>query len=171
METAFSSAGKLVKTRRTGETTAKVYSTILSGVAGEYFVAAELSRMGYIASITLRNTKGVDILASSADASTSVGIQVKTNRGSRRKWLLNRKAEDYFADNLFYVFVNLNDGKPPDFYIVSSRVVAQYITVGFRAWLETPGRHGKPHKDNPMRMFDDLENDWLGRWDVLGLGE
>lgn len=146
-------------------------SSILSGVSGEYFVAAELSRMGYIASITLRNTKGVDILASSADATTSVGIQVKTNRGSRLKWLLSRKAEDYFADNLFYVFVNLNDGKPPDFYIVPSTVVAQYITVGFRAWLERPGRHGKPHKDNSMRMFDDLAEKWKGQWHLLGLGE
>jgi len=38
-------------------------SPILVGVAGEYFVAAELSSLGYIASITLRNTKGIDILA------------------------------------------------------------------------------------------------------------
>jgi len=30
-------------------------SNILGGVSGEYFVAAELSRRGYIASITLRN--------------------------------------------------------------------------------------------------------------------
>jgi hypothetical protein len=28
----------------------------LTGVAGEYFVAAELSRRGYIASITMRNS-------------------------------------------------------------------------------------------------------------------
>lgn len=35
-------------------------SSVLSGVAGEYYVAAELSKRGYIASITLRNTKGVD---------------------------------------------------------------------------------------------------------------
>ena len=49
-------------------------STILSGVAGEYFVAAELSRRGYIASITLRNTRGVDILAINADATRSVSI-------------------------------------------------------------------------------------------------
>lgn len=80
-------------------------SPLLSGVAGEYYVAAELSAQGYIASITLRNTKGVDILCSSVDASKSVGIQVKTNRKSTRAWMLNQKAEDYFADNLFYVFV------------------------------------------------------------------
>ncbi|PIW68446.1 MAG: aspartate ammonia-lyase, partial [Candidatus Omnitrophica bacterium CG12_big_fil_rev_8_21_14_0_65_42_8] len=39
----------------------KVLNPILSGVAGEYLVAGELSRRGYIASITLRNSKGVDI--------------------------------------------------------------------------------------------------------------
>ena len=63
---------------------------LLSGVSGEYFVAAELSRRGFIASITLRNTKGVDILASNSEASRSVAIQVKTNQGSRREWIMTR---------------------------------------------------------------------------------
>ena len=40
----------------------------LCGTAGEYFVAAELSRRGYVASITLRNARGIDILASDGDA-------------------------------------------------------------------------------------------------------
>lgn len=44
---------------------------VLTGVAGEYFVAAELSRRGYIASISLRNTRGIDILATNAAASRS----------------------------------------------------------------------------------------------------
>jgi hypothetical protein len=35
----------------------------LTGVAGEYFVAAELSRRGFIASITMRNSTGIDIPA------------------------------------------------------------------------------------------------------------
>ena len=51
---------------------------ILRGVAGEYLVAGELSKKGHIASITLRNTKGVDIMASNNDASNTAGIQVKT---------------------------------------------------------------------------------------------
>jgi len=49
---------------------------ILSGIAGEYFVAGELSRRGYIASITLRNTASIDILASNGER--TVNIQVKT---------------------------------------------------------------------------------------------
>jgi len=36
----------------------------LTGVAGEFNVAAELSRRGYIATLTQRNTRGIDILAS-----------------------------------------------------------------------------------------------------------
>ena len=31
------------------------------GIAGEYFVAAELSRRGFIASISMRNTRGIKI--------------------------------------------------------------------------------------------------------------
>jgi hypothetical protein len=69
-------------------------SPILCGVAGEYFVAAELSRRGFIASMTLRNTKGIDILVSNAEATRQVGIQVKTNRRNRPIWILNSKAED-----------------------------------------------------------------------------
>ena len=62
----------------------------LVGVAGEYYVAAELTMRGHIASITLRNSRGVDIIASNSDASKSVSIQVKTINSSKPKWLLNQ---------------------------------------------------------------------------------
>ena len=63
----------------------------LCGIAGEYFVAAELTRRGYIASLTLRNTRGVDILASNLNATRSVGIQVKALQGISKAWMLNRR--------------------------------------------------------------------------------
>ncbi len=144
--------------------------SVLTGVSGEYFVAAELSRRGYIASITLRNTKGIDVLASNQDTSKSVGIQVKTNHGKRKAWILNQKAENYFEENLFYIFVNLKGtNERPDFYIVPSKVVAEYIEKSHREWLNTPGKKGKPHKDNPMRMFKDEEDQYLEKWGSLGL--
>jgi hypothetical protein len=77
----------------------------LTGVAGEYFVAAELSRLGYIATLTLKNTRGIDILAANLKATKSTSIQVKTNQGRKKEWTLHQKAEDLMADNLFYVFV------------------------------------------------------------------
>jgi hypothetical protein len=58
--------------------------SVLAGVAGEYFVAAELSRRGHIASISLRNTRGIDIIATNKEASRSVTIQCKTNQLTRK---------------------------------------------------------------------------------------
>jgi len=142
----------------------------LSGVAGEYFVAAELTCRGYIASITLRNTKGVDILCSNSDASKQVAIQVKTNRRSNRDWILNQKAENFFADNHFYVFVNLNNNeRPPDYFIVPSKEVAKYTKESHEDWLNTPGRGGVAHNLTTMRKFSDINEEYLNRWDLLGI--
>ena len=102
-------------------------TSILCGVAGEYFVAAELSRRGYVASLTLRNTRGIDVLASNSDATKTVGIQLKTNQSDRREWILNRKAEAEDADNLFYVFVRLNRTGPPAFHVVPRAIVATFV--------------------------------------------
>jgi hypothetical protein len=67
----------------------KLESTLV-GVAGEYLVAGELSLRGYIASITLRNSRGIDIIASNPEATKSVSIQVKTNSKGESKWILPR---------------------------------------------------------------------------------
>ena len=147
----------------------KKLSKITSGIAGVYSAAAELSKQGYIASITLRNTKGIDIMVANEDATKTVGVQVKTNQGSLDWWLLSDKAEDYFAENLFYVFVNLNKGKEPDFFIVPSKIVAPFVKKSHREWLTTPGKKGQKHKDNSMRWFQDKDKQYLNRWGLLGL--
>ena len=145
--------------------------SILTGVAGEYFVAAELTKRGYIASITLRNTRGIDILVSNRNATKSAGIQVKSTRYSNaRAWMLNEKSEKYYADNFFYVFVNLKEGNQrPDFFIVPSKIVAKYIAKNHKNWLKKPNRSGGKHKDNSMRKFSDKEENYLEYWDILDL--
>ena len=145
-------------------------SSLLAGVAGEYFVAAELSRRGYIASISLRNTRGIDILATNASADRSVTIQCKTNQLSKTSWMLNDKCEHFASDNHFYVFVVLGGASErPRYHVVPSAAVAAYVRDSHRAWLSTPGRRGQAHVDTPMRKFDDIENEYLERWDLLGL--
>lgn len=141
----------------------------LSGVAGEYLVAGELSRRGYLATITLRNSKGVDVLATNDKATRTAAIQVKTRYSKGTAWVLNEKAEKYHAPNLFYVFVSLNYGEAADFYIVPSKDVANFIKKYYRKWLKTPGRKGQKHNQNPMRTFRDNEQKFLNRWDLLGL--
>jgi hypothetical protein len=145
-------------------------SSVLTGVAGVHLVAAELSRRGFIASITLRNTRGIDILASNPDASRQVAIQVKTAWKTNGKWLMDRKAESYFADGLFYVFVDLTgESRRSKFYIVPSKIVADHVKMGHRKWLRTRGKRGQKRKDSPMRTFKDREGKFLERWDSIGL--
>ncbi len=142
----------------------------LTGIAGEYLVAGELSRRGIVASITLRNTRGIDIVATNKDASKSIGIQVKASSGSQRSWILNKKGEDFYSETLFYVFVNLkgNDERP-DFFIVPSKMVADHIKHKHAEWLSRPSRKGTPHQDSTMRKFTDSESKYLERWDILNL--
>lgn len=145
-------------------------STILTGVSGEYFVAAELSRRGYVASMTLRNTRGMDVIATNTNASRSVGLSVKTNKTSKKDWMVNEKAESFHSDNLFYVFVNLKGvGQSPDFHVVPSKVVAATVYASHRAWLSKPKRSGEARKDSSMRRFKDPECRYLNRWDLLKL--
>ncbi len=144
--------------------------TILAGVAGEYFVAAELSRRGWIASISLRNTRGIDILVTNQEASRSITIQCKMSQKKDKSWILNEKCETFFSDDHFYVFVGLGDfSERPSYYIVPSKDVADQVQQSHRLWLDTPGRAGRQHVDNSMRKFSDYENEFLERWELLGL--
>lgn len=144
--------------------------SLLAGVAGEYYVAAELSRRGFIASISLRNTRGMDILATNEDASRALTIQVKTNQKKRREWLLSDKSESLVSGTHFYVFVNLGaKAERPDFHIVPSVAVAKFVRESHQLWLSKPGLGGKAHVDNPMRKFEDFDGDYLEKWELLGL--
>jgi len=148
----------------------KKVDTNAVAAAGEYLVASELSKRGYIVSVTPKNTKSVDLLCSNADITKTVGIQVKTNSGSKREWKLKEKDENLSSESLFYVFVNLNNGKKlPDFSIVPSKTVAKYIKKSHKKWLKTPGKRVKTHKNTDIRQFDDPKEKYLNRWDLLGL--
>lgn len=142
----------------------------LVGVAGEYFVAAELSMRGCLASVTLRNSRGVDIIASNADASRIVSIQVKTNKSGRSSWILNKKAETFSSENHFYIFVALGSlGSRPDFYIVPSFDVANHTSRTHADWLAGTQKNGSERRDSNMRNFKDGDEKYKERWDILGL--
>ncbi len=142
----------------------------MSGIAGEYLVAAELTRRGYIASLTLRNTKDIDILASSADGTRQVAIQVKCDQTKGSEWMLGAKAERLTSPSMYYVFVRLHDGGTPEFFVVPSAVVAEQTRTSHSDWLAKPGRRGQAHKDTTIRIFGDRQGKYRDAWDTLGLG-
>ncbi|MCA9899002.1 MAG: aspartate ammonia-lyase [Ardenticatenaceae bacterium] len=147
----------------------KLESTLV-GVAGEYLVAGELALRGFIASITLRNSRGIDIIASNADGSSSVSIQVKTNSDGKKSWILNKKAETFYSTNHYYVFVALQGlEQRPSFHIVPSKVVAEYTLSSHSEWLKGSKRDGSSRKDSSIRKFNDHENIYLEAWNLIQL--
>ena len=143
----------------------------LIGIAGAHFIAGEMSRRGYVVTLTSRNTEGIDLLASNKKGTKTIAIQVKTTEGkhSPRDWILSKKAEDNISDDLIYIFVSLKGDKMPEFFIVPSKDVANYVMEGHQKWLENPNKKGEPHKDTNIRMFKDREGKYLNRWDLLRL--
>jgi hypothetical protein len=140
----------------------------LVGIAGEYYVAAELSIRGFIAAVTLRNSRGLDIIASKSDGSKQISIQVKTNSGGAAKWILDKKAETFVSDSHYYVFVALKTKmQRPDFYIVPSKIVGEYVANAHKNWLLQPSKNGSPHNDNPVRNFFDKTGTYKEKWELL----
>lgn len=140
----------------------------ITGIAGEYYVAAELSRNGFMASITLRNNESVDIHASHPSSEKIFKIQVKTKQYKANRYPLSEKAETRSEPNLFYVFVNLRDKlQRPEFFIVPSKEVAQATKQSHKSWLDAKSKSGQPHKDSSMRNFSPSIEKHLEKWELL----
>jgi len=90
-------------------------------------------------------------------------------QGTGREWMLNQKVETDVATNLVFVFVRLNNLNSPNHYVVPRADAVKYVSENHKKWLATPGRLGRAHQDNPMRKFADAENEYLDRWENLGL--
>lgn len=98
-----------------------------TGIAAEYYVAGELSRLGYNVTFTFGNTKSIDLLIEKDD--TIIAIQVKgIQRTKSICWNLDKTK---VKANIFYVLVNLHVDKPtakPDFFILSSNEALELFT-------------------------------------------
>jgi hypothetical protein len=130
------------------------FPTQLTGAAGGYFVAAELSRRGWAASITPKGVQRSDVLAQHLEDETKVvAIQVKTARSGDSFRLSEKLERGTDASNEWIIFVALREEErtPVEYYVVPRNVIGALIFVDHRRWLDTPGRHGQPHKDNAQR--------------------
>ncbi len=99
---------------------------ILTGIAGEHFVAGELSRQGWIVGLTAKNSASVDVLAKREHSSTTLSLQVKSRTAAYPwAWRVGAKPEKRDCD--FYVLVDLRDvGEAPHYYVVP---IAEVIRV------------------------------------------
>jgi len=97
-----------------------------SGLLGEIQVAAELTKRGYLASLTVQGTEEIDILVTGKDLRKVVGVQVKTNQNDSCQWVVGKNVESIEYSNLIFVFVNLNDKGYSEFFIVPNKIVSEH---------------------------------------------
>jgi len=116
-------------------------STNQTGLAGEFAVLSQLLARGIDASLTLGNTKGVDILVSNPKSQKLYKIEVKSKKGFKSRgaksqygpsygWRMNEKHEDIKDARLYYCFVMMGeDDKKFDFrfFVVPAKKVAAYV--------------------------------------------
>ena len=162
----------------------KVNSNI-TGATGEFFVAGEISKRGAVATLTLKNTPKIDILATNLKKGAFANIQVKTrSKDNKQGWKLTNKVEEKSdIKNLFYVFVNLRENDELiDYYIIPHNEFADFIIDKHKRWMNIPDRNGNQHKDNTIRNFKpekehlpfykadvDLGKKYKNKWEVLGI--
>jgi hypothetical protein len=148
-----------------------------TGLAGEFYTLAQLTQRGYIATLTLGNTKGVDILVTNQELNKLYKVEVKTTQIKARReslfggeelmfmWPMNAKHENIVDQNLFYCFVVLSlPDELPAFFIVPSKTVAEYVKWQHQHWIDS--RKKKVQATN-MRTFrikisdpENFKNNW-----------
>ena len=143
----------------------------LVGSAGEYYVCADLCRQGILAVLTPKNNPIFDVIASAADGTKSVTIQVKTRSVENKLgWkfgadITNSKE----AKGQFVVLVNLHEKLLPDFYVYQPEELATRVSALYDIYISKPKKDGAPRKDVAFRWFDEVsfntedharKNDW-----------
>ena len=123
----------------------------VSGARAVYAVAAELSRLGLIASVTARNAKGADILVTDEACQRAFSVQVKSDR-SRPSWLVGKELP--VSKSHIFVFVYFPKEGEPEFYVVPSRVTERVRKDKDRKMPYVQRADIEKYRDNWERAFE-----------------
>lgn len=150
------------------------------GVTGEYFVAAELSQRGIVATLTLKNTPRIDVLATNLESGVVANIQVKTmSVGNKAGWHLGEADEQPSGiKNHYYVLVNLIAiGNLPEYIIIPQKQFANFLRKDFTKYIAEKKKDGSDRKRTNMRIFDPYRRSgpkkfakkYINNWEILNL--
>ncbi len=104
-------------------------SRITTGIAGEFLVAGELSKRGWIATLTAKNTPNVDVLAARPSGDIHARIQVKTRTPAYSYAHRVGKRFEMDGERDFVVLVDLGkDADVPRYWIIPANEANRLIT-------------------------------------------
>jgi hypothetical protein len=124
---------------------------------GVYLVAAELSRLGYIASPTSRSARAADLLVTDQACKRAHSVQVKTNSSKSSYWLLGKDAKELRSPSHVYVFVAIRPKAPlVSFFVVPSEFVAKHTyeeRFGEGTWYSFTFADAAPFENQWLQHF------------------
>jgi hypothetical protein len=142
--------------------------------AGEHFVAAELHRRGAYAVTFAGNMPRIDLLASNAEQTRTVMIQVKTKRSGT--WQTSTRTgiprEAVPEELRFWILVDLrrSPDDSPVYYIVHEWWIQNDIHEAHQEYLR---RHGGTRAESPGSTHHAIPRtrieQWRDRWDLLDI--
>jgi hypothetical protein len=150
-----------------------------TGLAGEFYTLAQLTQRGCIATLTLGNTKGVDILVTNQELNKLYKVEVKTTQLKPRReslfgkelmymWPMNAKHENIVDQNLLYCFVVLSSpDEQPAFFIVPSESVAKYVKWQHQHWINSRKKKVQATKMRRFRIELSDPNKFKNNWSVF----
>lgn len=130
----------------------------ITGMRGVYLVAAELSRLGFIATPTSRSAMAADVLVTDQGCQQPFTVQVKTNAKAPAFWLIGKKVP--VSPTHVYLLVNLEsrqDRTRSEFFVVPSQVVRDVLRYEQRPNSEwwSVFRKDIPDYENAWSLFGD----------------
>jgi hypothetical protein len=86
-------------------------------MSGEYFVAAQIQRLGVSASVTYGNAKSADVIAFTGSSDRVVAVEVKTTR--QRQWVVGAHIPAKSEKPWVFVHLPENSEEPPRFFVLT----------------------------------------------------
>jgi hypothetical protein len=117
-------------------------------MAGEFFVAAQLQRLGVAASVTYGNAKRADVIAISKLSNQAVIVEVKTS--SAGSWPIGNRVPA--PSSQIWVFVHLpsNPADAPEYFVIDQTSLHALLAPKEKAYLDRyQAKHGVPYGDKP----------------------
>lgn len=142
---------------------------LMTGLAGEYLVAARMNLRGWDASLTLKNFPGIDVFGRNPETGQQIGIQVKSCWDSSFFVGVNRSERDIMQEKIKgpFVFVHIDSVDDASFYILSKSEFIELVNSTDDIYFNKP--RTKPIKlDYPIAIsLKDLapyKNHWDSLW-------
>lgn len=135
------------------------------GMAGEYFVTAELNRRGIHASMTYGNAKKADIVAYSPEQKNCEVIEVKTT--DKNKWVVGNYLPTPNDD--IWVLVLLNENEHPRYFIFTGVELNKCLEPQDREYRKKYlAKHGKEFDGKGVvSLKQDLAIPFENKWSKI----